>query len=257
MLVSRILILIALFVATPFSFCLANYAPAPGEKPTISTVPKSLIMESFENSFPPPGWEVEVSNPEKTWRRVSSACNGDMKPGSKDHFAYVRGTSGEFVNELLITPKLQINRGKGEEISQPEITFEYNISEISNENNFQVLFSFDYDTAEEPTWEAIWPEQWLVNDLPFFWKEGFVELDNFINNGPFRIAFLLTGDTKVGIGLDMVDARYDLITEVEEEDDEGCGCSITSSNVSLPLDIVMLLIGFAALAFHRWKRKRL
>jgi len=253
MTIFRITLLTTLFFMIAFNYCFADIPPR-----------WNVLEESFENEFPPSGWKVESLNNEITWEKTSSAFNGKMQPEDGDYFAFAKGVKSKFVEELLITPKLELISTNKNKIDHAMLYFNFLISEKLNQNHFQVLISFNFTNPSEYTWEKIWPFDYgvgFIDNQPYDWEFFSLKLDEFINKGQFVLAFLLKGETELGIGLDDVYVESTGVKDTtigDDENDDACGCSMfKSSNVSFSLEILMFLIGFGALAFHRWRRKRL
>ena len=71
----------------------------------------NLLTESFEDQFPPQGWQLAQSNSNQTWKRVTDAFDGKLK-SYDSYFAYVQSDASTSAlspsDEMLITYPLNI-----------------------------------------------------------------------------------------------------------------------------------------------------
>jgi len=63
-----------------------------------------ILLEYFENEFPPSGWTLVKTNPDNTWVQTETAFDGRLK--GFYHFAFVQGDNSHLSDELLISPQL-------------------------------------------------------------------------------------------------------------------------------------------------------
>ncbi|MBC8033385.1 MAG: T9SS type A sorting domain-containing protein, partial [Chitinophagaceae bacterium] len=185
--------------------------------------PVDEVSEGFEGLlYPPAGWDVVNTDNEFTWERVTSAARSGIASASVNNFDYVR--KGEL--DDLRLPTLELRNLDSAFLSfSVAASGNASAAQLGNQDTLEVIISTDCGATFTVLYQK-WGDQLNTRSItassPFTpvateWRVDSLDLSDYINAGPFIIAFRSRNGYQNAIYIDDVNLRKVIVNPILKE----------------------------------------
>lgn len=166
----------------------------------------TIIQEGFDHTFPPNGWQIDVSNQSFTWQQgnVTNQNFNQIDPNSVNS-AFCPWVN-QNQNEWLITPSFNLGNGN----ATVEFYIGYSTAWLSN-----ATINLKISTNNGSSWTDLWSAE---NDgQGWMWRQKTVDLTAYSNNSNLKLAWQYIGNDGDIVALDGVKlVGFQQATSVQE-----------------------------------------